>query len=216
VFRSDGSEPAQGLVIDDFEVTQYDGELKTFVTIFNASYTGEQQVTVNWTTGIEYQCQQFFLERSFTGFGFTEVAVQPAKGVVSTFANSYTRVDQSLRNVIYYRLRVVNDNPDLLYHYEFYTDTIVVRREVEADIVHNVLPNPFSDQIGISFSSVVNQEIRVKLFDTSGKLLREEVVIPHAVSYQLDKLRLPMGVYILTVQIGDGKTKAYKLLSKGN
>jgi PKD repeat protein len=34
VFRSDASEPAQGFAIDNFEVTRYDGELKTNVTVF--------------------------------------------------------------------------------------------------------------------------------------------------------------------------------------
>ncbi|MEO6132008.1 MAG: PKD domain-containing protein, partial [Saprospiraceae bacterium] len=71
VFKSDAEEQAQGLAIDDFEVTKFDGELKTTVTTFTADYTGDQEVTLNWTTGLEYQCQKFILERSYTGFGFT-------------------------------------------------------------------------------------------------------------------------------------------------
>jgi PKD repeat protein len=214
VFRSDGSEPAQGLAIDDFEVTKYTGELKTIVTEFNAAYTNTQEVTVNWTTGIEYQCQRFLLERSYTGFGFTEVANIPAKGVVSTFATEYSRVDQSLRNVIYYRLRVINENTDIDYYHEFYTDTVVVRR-VEPDIVHNILPNPFSDVIGISFTSNITQPVTFRLFDTSGKLVREETSTPNAVAYQMDQLDLPPGIYILSIRIGEGEEKAYKLLSAG-
>ena len=215
VFRSDKSEPAQGLAIDDFEVTKYEGELKTTVTTFAANYTGDQEVTVNWTTGLEYQCQKFILERSYTGFGFTPVGEIPAKGIVSTFANAYTKIDQSLHNIIYYRLNVINENPDIDYALSFYTDTIVVRRETEPDIVHEVLPNPFDDRIGISFSSVVNQLVTLKLFDVSGKLALQESVIPHAVSYQLDHLQLPTGVYVLTVQIGEGETKAFKLFTGG-
>jgi hypothetical protein len=135
---------------------------------------------------------------------------------VSTFANQYSRKDQSLRNIIFYRLKVINENPDINYFLEFYTDTIVVRREIQADLVHQVLPNPFSDRIGISFSSVINQQLTLRLFDTAGRLLREEITIPHAVSYQLDQLRLPTGVYLLTTQIGQGETKAYKMFSIGD
>ena len=215
VFRSDNEEQAQGLAIDDVQVTQYAGELKTNVTVFNAGYTGDQEVTINWTTGIEYQCRKFLLERSYTGFAFEEVSNTPAKGVVSTFANEYTRTDQSLRNVIYYRLKVVNENPDINYAYTFYSDTIVVRREVEADIVNKVLPNPFKDQIGISFSSVINQQIKVRLYDASGRLVVEEFAVPNAVSYTLDRLNLPTGVYVLTVQVGEGDLKAYKLFTNG-
>jgi photosystem II stability/assembly factor-like uncharacterized protein len=216
VFRADNEEQAQGLAIDDVQVTRYDGELKTNVTVFNAAYTGEQEVTVNWTTGIEYQCKEFILERSFTGFGFTEVSNTPAKSVTSTFATQYSRTDQSLRNVIYYRLKVINENPDINYAYTFYTDTIVVRREVDANIVHNVLPNPFDDQIGVSFSSVVDEEVSLRLYDASGKLVVEKLAVPNAVSLTLDQLNLPVGVYVLSVRIGDGDIKAYKVFTSGN
>ncbi|MDZ4749476.1 MAG: PKD domain-containing protein [Saprospiraceae bacterium] len=216
VFRADGEDQAQGLAIDDFEITRYDGELKTTITVFNADYTAEQEVTINWATGIEYQCKQFLLERSYTGFGFTQVSDTPAKGVVSTFATEYSRTDQSLRGIIYYRLKVINENPDIGYAYTFYTDTIVVRRDVEADIVHNVLPNPFTDRIGVSFSSIIDEPVTFRLYDVSGRLVIEDIAIPNAVSYTLDQFNLPTGVYILAVQIGEGEIKAYKLLSQGN
>ncbi|MGB4850265.1 MAG: PKD domain-containing protein [Saprospiraceae bacterium] len=215
IFKSDASEQAQGLVIDDFEVSKYEGELKTNVTAFSADYNGSQEVTINWTTGIEYQCQKFILERSYTGIDYTQIDEVNAKGIVSTIPQHYTSLDQSLRNVIYYRLNVINDNPAIGYHDEFYTNTIVVRRNVDPDLVHNVLPNPFTDRIAISFSSVINQEITARLFDVSGKLVREDVAIPHSVYYEMDRLRLPPGVFILSVQIGEEKPTAYKLFSAG-
>lgn len=215
VFRSDAEEQAQGLALDDFEVTKYDGELKTTVTTFVAEYTGDQEVTINWTTGLEYQAQKFILERSYTGFGFTEVAQLDATGKVTTIAQHYKVVDQSLRNVIFYRLKVINDNPDIGYHNEFYTETLVVRRDVEGDVVHTVLPNPFTDRIGVSFSSLINQQVSLRLFDTSGRLVREETITPNSVYYELAGLRLPPGVYILSVQIGQGDATAYKLFTAG-
>ncbi len=216
VFQSDTEIEAQGLAIDDMEVTRYEGELKTNVTVFNASYTGDQEITINWTTGIEYQCKRFLIERSYNGFGFTEVANQPAKSGVSTFATPYTRIDQSLNNVIYYRLKVINENADIGYSYDFYSDTIVVRRDVEADIVNTVIPNPFSDKIAISFSSVVEKEVAFRIYDVAGSLVREEILIPNAVAYTIDQLNFPPGVYILSVQVGDDEVKAYKLFSSGN
>ena len=58
-------------------------------------------------------------------------------------------------------------------------------------------------------------QIKIRLYDSSGKLVTEEFVIPHAVSYTLDGLNLPAGVYVLTVQVGDGDLKAYKLFTNG-
>lgn len=216
VFQSDNEIEAQGLAIDDFEITKYEGELKTTVTVFNADYTGDQEVTINWTTGIEYQCEEFLIERSYTGFGFTEVANQPAKNGVSTFATPYTRVDQSLRDVIYYRLRVINENPDIGYYYEFYTDTIVVRRDVEPNLVNTVIPNPFSDHISISFSSIVDTETSFRIFDMSGRLVREEVLIPNSVAYTINDLDFPPGVYMLAVQVEGQEIESYKLFTSGN
>lgn len=216
VFRSDTEEPAQGVAFDDFEVTRYDGELQTNLTVFNGEYTGEQEVTLNWTTGIEYQCRKFILERSYTGFGFTQVGELPATGIVSTFANSYTKIDQSLRDIIYYRLKVINENTDIGYYFEFYSDTIVVRKDVAPGLVQHVLPNPFEDFIGVSFSSVITEPVSLKMYDMAGSLVLDQTVIPNAVSYKLDELNLPAGVYVLSVQVGEGDIKAFKLFTKGH
>jgi len=215
VFRSDGSDPAQGLAIDDFEVTKYEGELKTTVTIFNADYTSDQEVALNWTTGVEYQCRKIYVERSYTGLGFEQVGQLNAKGVVSTFPNKYTTTDQNLHNVIYYRLRVVNENTTIPYYYEFYSDTIIVRRNTEPDNVQYVLTNPFKDKIFISFSSIIDDQLTVRLFDMSGKLVRKDVSNPHNISYVMDDLALPQGVYMLSIQVGDGEIKSNKMFTLG-
>lgn len=216
VFRTDDEEQAQGFAIDDVEIFRYEGELKTTVTEFKAEYTGDQEVSINWTTGLEYQCKKFFLERSYTGFGFTQIAEFNAKGGVSTFPQAYAHTDPNLRSVIFYRMRVRNENPGLNYFYEFYTDTIVVRRGIDPDKVQYVLTNPFSDKIYVSFSSVVEKEVTLRLFDIAGHLVREDIVTPNAVAYTMSNLSLPTGVYVVSVQIGKGETKAYSLFCSGN
>ena len=216
VFRSDEDEPAQGLAIDDFEVTKYAGELKTTVTEFNGAYTSGQEITINWTTGLEYQCRQFLLERSYNGFEFEQIADIPAKGIVSSFPRQYETTDQNLRKVVYYRMHVINENEQFNYYYDFYTDTIVLRRDIDANLVYFVRTNPFTDKIYVGFSSLMNQEITARLFDVSGKLVAEEVVNPHSIAYVMDNLDLIPGVYVFSIQIGDEEPKAYKLLTLGN
>ncbi len=216
VFKSDFAGQAKGLAIDNFEITKYEGPLLTTITKFNATYTADQDVTAIWSTGVEYQCQKFILERSYTGLGFTPVLEEAATGIVSTFPHEYMRVDKSLRKVIYYRLNVINENEDLNYHNQFYTDTIVVRRDVEPDIVYYVLTNPFSDHIDISFSSFITDKVSLRLFDVAGKLVKDELVFPNNISYSIQNLRLTPGVYIFTIKIGEKETKAYKILSTGS
>jgi hypothetical protein len=211
VFRSDGSEQAQGLAIDDFEVTKFEGELKTTLTSFEAELTGEQEQTIRWTTGIEYNADKFILEKSFTGFKFDTVAQVNAKGRTSTVSQFYEWEDHSPWNVIYYRLHVISTNPDE----NFYSDVIVVRRNIEEGIVRHVLTNPFTDRIFVSFSSQIQQEVSVRLFDMSGRLIREKIGTPNSVGIELDHLDLPTGIYILNVQIGDEEPTSYKLLTTG-
>ncbi|MEO6132166.1 MAG: T9SS type A sorting domain-containing protein, partial [Saprospiraceae bacterium] len=145
----------------------------------------------------------------------TEVAQVNATGRITTVPQHYSMIDQSLRNVIFYRLKVINDNPAIEYHDEFYTGTIVVRREVDANVVHFVLTNPFTDRISVSFSSVIDQPVTLRLFDTSGRLVRQDDITPHSVYYEIDKLRLPPGIYVLSVQIGEESATAYKLFTSG-
>jgi photosystem II stability/assembly factor-like uncharacterized protein len=211
VFRSDDSEPAQGLVIDDFEVTKYEGELRTMITVFEANYTDEQEITVNWTTGIEYNADKFVLERSYTGFDFTDIGQLNATGVISTVAQNYQWIDHSLRNVIYYRVRAVNEDPDQT----FTTDPIVVRREVEPNIVHSVLTNPFSDRIYVSFSSIIYDEVTLRLFDASGRLMVDQKQLPGSVAIEIDDLDFPPGIYFLSIQIGEAEPTTYKMLTFG-
>lgn len=215
VFQSDESEPAQGLVIDDFEVTKYEGELKTNLTVFTADYTDDQIITLNWTTGLEYQCQRFYIERSFNGFSFEEVGNLPAEGITSTFPHNYTTTDQTLRDVVYYRLRVENDNPAIDYHYEFYSDTIIVRRNVDANGIYKILPSLFKDRVYVSFTSIINETITARLFDMSGKLVVEDIRVPNSIAYSVGDLHLPEGIYVLSLQVGDQEPKAYKLFTLG-
>ena len=216
LFRSDDETQAQGLAIDDFEVTRFEGELKTTLTQFTGAYTGDDDITLEWTTSIEYHCQEFILEKSYFGFSFTEPShTIPAKGGVSSFPNFYSFIDHDLKDVIYYRLRVINKNADPFYDYEFISDTIIVIRDVEPGEVNYVLPNPFYKSVGVSFNSVVDQETNFRLFDASGKLIREEKVVPLSSTYFLDDLLLPTGVYFLTVKIGDGDERTYRLFSMG-
>jgi hypothetical protein len=216
VFRSNYEFQGSGLAIDNFELIKYDGELKTTITNFNAGYTGDQDITVNWATGIEYHCQKFILERSFNGLDFSPVADEPADGVVSTFAHEYSRIDKSLRKVIYYRLKVINENPAIHYSNTFYSQTIVVRRDLDADVVYRVLTNPFTDRIDIIFSSILQQQTKIRLFDASGRLLKDEIAVPDNVVYSLDRLDLIPGIYILSVQIGEEEPTTYKLFTAGN
>lgn len=215
VFRSDDEEQAQGLAIDDVELTKYEGDLKTRVTVFEGAFVDDDVVTLNWTTSPEFHCKEFIVERSYTGFLFSEVDNVPAKGVVSTFPRQYEFNDLTLHDIIYYRLKVINETDDNA-NDDFYTDTIILRRNVEADVVNLVVTNPFTDRIHVSFNSQLTQPVTARLYDMSGKLIREEIAVPNSIAYVLDNLALIPGIYLFSIQIGDNEPTTYKMLTLGN
>jgi hypothetical protein len=216
VFRSDSADPAQGVAIDDVQLTKYTGDLKTTVTVFDAAYNDDGEVEVTWTTGLEYHCKRFEIERSLTGLTFGKIATVNAKGGTSTFPREYEHKELNVHNLIYYRMKVINENTALGYYYEFYTDTVIVRRNVEANIVHHVLTNPFTDKIHVTFTGVIHDQVTARLYDMSGKLLVEDIASPHSIAYVMDNLSLIPGVYVFSLQIGEEEPKTYKLLSLGN
>ena len=137
--------------------------------------------------------------------------------MTSTFPHTYTSLEPEIQDVVYYYLKAINFSPSIPgSYYEVFSDTIVVHRNVEDNIVQHVVTNPFRDKIYVSFSSEIKQTISARLFDMAGQLIREDVLIPNGVTYTMDNLDLIPGVYMFSIQIGDGETKSWKMLTMGN
>ena len=116
----------------------------------------------------------------------------------------------------FYRIRVVNQNALLPYEYEFYSETILVRRNVDLDLVQNVVPTLFDDKILIGFSKVVTTPIITRLYDVSGKLVFENEAVPNTFIYAIENLRLPQGVYLLSIEAEGHEDKVVKVFTLGN
>ena len=69
-------------------------------------------------------------------------------------------------------------------------------------------PNPFSERIGIEFSTSATMEVRITLTDAAGKTSRELYQAelsagPHSFTLDAAKMGLAPGAYIYQVQAGE-------------
>ncbi|RLD19267.1 MAG: hypothetical protein DRI69_08735 [Bacteroidetes bacterium] len=219
-FRSDGTGFHPGVAIDDVEVSRYEGELQTNVTIFDGGFTdGNKEITLEWTTFPEYYCQTFEIERSVNGRDFEMIAQVGCKGGVSDKQQKYTFEDSQGGSLFFYRLKVINENPDGEYAFEFYTPTITVRRSsfegVEVyvpDSGPRIFPNPFRDHLTVTFTDKVDQNVDFRMFDSSGRLVFEQSEFVNDVYVSLNVIQMIAGTYYLNIKIGDGEEKSYTLI----
>ena len=213
VFKSEFTGAHIGVAIDDVEVTKYEGELRTNVLTFTGEYTGPTEISLNWTTFPEWKCRKFELERSFNGRDFEKLDNISATGGTTTEEQNYTATTLGQRNLLFYRLNVVNEDPDIDYAEEFYTETIVLRRNFEGVEVFRIFPNPFTSFIELTFTDFVDRPVEYKLFDRIGRLLQTGTIEVNDVHTRIELgSNLPAGVYFMDVRIGDEETVTYKLL----
>jgi len=215
VFRSNdvGSHP--GLVIDDVEITRYQGKLETQIVQLEGEYINAEEVQLEWTTRPEYFAREFIVERSFNGRDYEEIDKLDAQGVVSAIAQNYSINTLGIRDLYFYRIKSISENKSADYRFEFYSPVVVLRRDFNEVASFRTFPNPFSDFIEITFNDLVNEPVYFELYDAKGRLMFEEQRTINDVYLRLETGDLPAGVYFLSYKIGELEAKTLKLVCGG-
>lgn len=139
------------------------------VRVFEASATvNGNTVAVNWKTENEVNTSRFYAERSTDNRSFTAIANTAAAGNSVHVKNYSVQDDISTitGTTIYYRIKLVDVDGKVTY-----SNTVVVRR-AGIDAV-KVFPNPFMENINVSYYSNVNTTAVIKLVDMSGKTVAQ-------------------------------------------
>lgn len=217
VFRSNESGSYPGLAIDDVAITKYDGELLTRVNLFEGAYNSSSNIELSWTTLPEFYCRSFEVEQSFNGKAWQMLDKVNATGGVTADPQSYEFTTLGQRNLYFFRLRVVNQDEESGYEEIFYTPPITVRRQnfYSGVDVLQVLPNPFTDYLEATFTDVLKEEaLRYELYDAAGRRLLAGSQILSGTLLRIDTGRLPAGVYALSITIGEGEVRSFKVLAR--
>jgi hypothetical protein len=80
-----------------------------------------------------------------------------------------------------------------------------------------IYPNPFNDNITITFNDNYNEEINLRMFDITGKLVIHEKYfsLNKEKSIILNTNRLMSGIFIINIQ-GDRQLQSFKLIKNGH
>jgi hypothetical protein len=213
VCRAGDNTLGRGLAIDDVSISRYDGALETTLTTFSAEFTQSTEITLTWTTQPEYFCQKFIIEQSENGKDFFEIEQVNPVGILTADPQSYSLETFGQRDLYFFRIKVINENVDEDYFLEFYSETIVLRRNIEGAGLFKVFPNPFYNYIDLTFTDVVKGDLQFDLYDEIGRQVFSGSTQLDGVSFYTIQLNpVPAGIYFLSVQIGEEDPEVVKLL----
>lgn len=212
VFRSDGGGNHIGLAIDDVQVDKYEGDLKTQLIRFEGSYvSGATSVKLDWTTLPEYFCRRIDVERSVNGREFERIASLDATGRRTADPQLYTHTSLAQRNLYFYRLKVISEEPALGYSYEFYSPVIAMQRSTPAETVNRIFPSPATTYVGVTFNGIITDRVDYEVFDAAGRLVLRGHSDGPGAYLEIDLGdRLAKAMYVLRLRVGNQEWEAFK------
>ena len=212
VFKGGYTGNYRGVAIDDVSITKYDGALETQIFDFSGEYTKPAEITVSWNTQPEYNCVRFELERSINGKIFEKVADIQADGFTTADLSNYAESVLAQRDLYFFKLKVINENEAIDYSYEFETPIIVVKREADEAKVFDPFPNPFFDNINLTFNDNIQETVTYDMFNAAGQLVLKGVIDAPGIFATIHVPGgLVAGVYFLQIRIGEGEAQVFKL-----
>ncbi len=214
LFRSQGVGSFPGLAIDDFSILKFTGELLTSIIDIQGTYTSDRKLKLNWRTRPEYFCQGFRVELSQNGWDFDSVGYIPANQFSVELKNyEYITPNDRNRDLYFMRLYVINDSGDGRYSNNFYSKTVVIRKNLNALEVFDAYPTLVSSFVNFIFTEVVDQPVSFEVFSSNGKQVLSQEQTPGAGFFRLDLPQLPPGVYFVLVEIpGTAYRKTLKIV----
>ncbi len=212
VFRSDGIGNHIGVAIDDIRIDKYEGELVTRLQSFNGTYVnGGVSVKLDWLTQPEYFCQRIEVERSVNGRDYERIATLNATGGRTLEAQTYTHTSLAQRNLYFYRLKVINEEPAINYSHTFYSPVIVMQRSAPTAAVNRIFPSLSGTSVGVTFNQVVEKEVQYEVLDAAGRLVargRADAPGPY-LEINLG-FHLAKAMYVLRLKVGEQNFEAFK------
>jgi len=126
-------------------------------------------VLLKWLTTQEVNNSHFEVERSFDMSSFNTIGIV-LDGFINGTNKSYQFKDNSNelvgRSVVYYRLKQFDIDGKFTY-----SKVIAVRLQAKADVVMQVSPNPFSENLNVRFSSAESGAAQIRIVNSTGQTM---------------------------------------------
>ncbi|MBK8981922.1 MAG: T9SS type A sorting domain-containing protein [Ignavibacteria bacterium] len=138
-------------------------ELSSFASVINGT-----DVTLMWSTSSETNNSGFDIERSSVSGQWTKAGSVTGNGT-TTEQQNYTFTDKNLNSGTYnYRLKQIDYNGN--FEYFNLSNEVIIAVPVKYNLSQNY-PNPFNPSTKIQFEIPVDANVKLSVYDNSGKLV---------------------------------------------
>jgi len=207
-FNSQDRGFASGFAIDDFAVIRSDQEPLTVLRSLEGQFTVDRKIKVDWSTRPEYFCRGFWLESSRDGRTWErERYINGNLFDIEVNNYSWTSLNVRNRDLHFFRLWVENTDVATDYDQSFYSDVIVVRKNLTGVDLFQFFPNPFSDFVHLIFTDLITADLEYVFFDISGKEVAKGIQAKGQGYYNIDVRELPSGVYLVNLNFGENSSE---------
>ena len=188
---------SQFIVVDESAVLPVDW------LYFRAALTEEGKVQLDWATLNEQNNKEFEIERSSNGQDFEIIGKIAAQAPISTTLTYQIFDEKPLRGKSYYRLRQIDLDGSAQYS--------EVRTVVFEALPNHfaVFPNPITANEDLQIVSDLNEDLKVQIYNTKGRLVISTTVFGGIGSVSMQGLS--SGAYLYKI-IGSEKMKMGKVV----
>jgi hypothetical protein len=183
-----------------------DAPLPVMLASFTSVVTG-QNIKLNWVTALEQNNSGFDIERKTLTGNFAKVGFLQGHGTV-TIPTNYSFEDKNLQTGKYsYRLKQIDNNGNFEYHN--LSGTVEIGIPAKFNLSQNY-PNPFNPVTKINFDLPKDANVKITVFDISGREIRTLVKEFKTAGYytvQFDASGISSGVYFYRLMT-DGDIKS--------
>ena len=155
-------------------------------------------VLLKWITAEEINNSHFEVERSFDINNFSTIGLVLDGVNVNGTNKSYQFKDNSAelqgRSIVYYRLKQYDIDGKTTY-----SKTLVVRLQAKTDVLMQVSPNPFVENVNIRFNSTETGTAQIRIVNITGQTLlsKQSTISKGYNNIQVDGLSgLATGMYV--------------------
>lgn len=163
----------------------------------------DRDAELNWITSSEINNAYFSIERSFDNQNFTDIGKVDG-AINSNELMNYIYIDRNAKSfnqqVIYYRLRQVDvDGHNTL------SNVVAVGFNDKVETVVNIMPNPFEDNMTVSFNSNTGATVMLKVTDMNGRVVIDKGIqaVAGSNSVGVDVTDLSSGIYFIQLNFGN-------------
>lgn len=141
---------------------------------------------------------------------WTSIEIRSSNGLIMQFTsagNLDTTINLSLYTDAYIYIRAIQADGDYVWSSPLYLEGVISQiNENISQTSFQVFPNPANDKIFITNTSNINQNIKVRLFSSTGNLVKSEKInAQYSQSFSLNTQDVQAGMYFMEIEYANQK-----------